>query len=107
MAKPIRRIELYSTTQFTWVSSNIPATLSCAIKTASETLITSVAAVQSTGGSWYAFITLVTTFQYYPVSLVAEWTATQSTMAGSASQFINRLVFDLDYTQAFPQGRKQ
>lgn len=108
MAKPIRRTPLFSTVQFTWVGSTAPASLTCAIKTASETSINSaVAAVQSAGGSWYAFITMTTTFPYYPVSLVAEWTATASTMAGSASQFINRLVFDLDYTQAFPQGRRQ
>jgi hypothetical protein len=108
VAKPLRSVQLYSTVQFTWVSSIVPSSLTCAIKTSSETYINSaVAAVQSAGGAYYAFITMTTTFPYYPVSLVAEWTATASTMAGTASPFIDRLVFDLDYTQAFPQGRRQ
>ena len=107
MGKPSRRVELFGTKQFTWVGSQAPASLSVAIKTASETLISSVAAVQSAGGSWYAFVTITSTFKYYPVSLVAEWTAVASTMAGSTSPFISRMLFDLDYTQAYPQGRTQ
>lgn len=107
MAKPIRTAQLFSTTQFTWVGSTTPSSLSCLIRTASETVIASVAAVQSGGGNWYAYVTMTTTFPYYPVYLVAEWTATASTMAGTASPFINRMVFEFDYTQAFPQGRRQ
>ena len=107
MAKPLRTVPLFSTVQFTWVGSTAPSSLGLQIKTASETTISSVAAVQSTGGHWYAFVTLTTTFGYYPVSLVAEWTATASTMAGSASPFLSRMVFALDYPQAFAQGRRQ
>ena len=108
MANPFRKVELFSTQQFTWVGSIAPSSLTLAIKTASETYVTSaIAAVQSAGGNWYAFVTITTTFKYYPVTLVAEWTATASTHAGSASPFISRLVFELDYTQAYAQGRNQ
>lgn len=108
MSRQYRQVELFTTTQFTWVGSTAPSSLTLAIKTASETFVNStVAAVQSAGGNWYGFATITTTFQYYPVTLIAEWTATLSTMAGSASQFVSRLVFELVRTQAYAQGRNQ
>lgn len=108
MARQYREVELFTTAQFTWSGSTAPSSLTLAIKTASETFVNSaVAMVQSAGGNWYAFATITTTFQYYPVTLIAEYTATASTMAGSASPFISRLVFQLVRTQAFAQGRNQ
>lgn len=107
MAKPFPQLELYSTYQFTWVGSTAPSSLTLLVKTASETVTNSVAAIQSTGGNWYAFITMTNTFPYYPVTLKAEWTATLSTQAGSASPFISTMLFELIRTQAMIQARRQ
>lgn len=107
MAKPFSQLELYSTYQFTWVGSTAPSSLSLLIRTASETVANSVAAIQSGGGNWYAFVTMTTTYPYYPVILKAEWTATLSTQAGSASPFISTMLFELIRTQAMAQARRQ
>lgn len=107
MAKPFSQLELFSTYQFTWVGSSAPSSLTISIKTASETMInSSLAMIQSGGGNWYAFITLTTTFQHYPVSLLSEITATISTQAGSASPFLSRTPFELIRTQAYAPGRR-
>lgn len=106
MAKPFPQLELYSTYQFTWVGSTAPSSLSLLIRTASETVTNSVAAIQSAGGNWYAYVTMTTTFPYYPVVLKAEWTATLSTQAGSTSPFLSALLFELVRTQATAQARR-
>ena len=107
MAKPFPQLELGSTYQFTWVGSTAPSSLSLLVKTASETITNSIAAIQSGGGHWYAFVTMTTTFPYYPVQLKAEWTATLSTQAGSASPFLSTQIFELIRTQATAQARRQ
>lgn len=107
MSKLYSQLEWGSTYQFTWVGSTAPSSLSLVIRTASETAVNSVAAIQSGGGNWYAFVTMTTTFPYYPVMLKAEWTATLSTQAGSASPFLSTQLFELIRTQATAQARRQ
>lgn len=107
MGKLFPEVEWSSTYQFTWVGSTAPSSLSLLIRTASETVTNSVAAIQSAGGNWYAFVTMTTTFPYYPVTLKAEWTATLSTQAGSASPFVSVMLFELVRTQAMAQARRQ
>ncbi len=103
MAKLYSQIEVSTTPQFTWVGSTAPSSLSLQVKTASSTIVGSVAAVSSGGGNWYAFMTIPDSFGNYPCYLLAEWTATASTHAGSASQFVNRMVFEVIKTAAYPQ----
>lgn len=107
MGKLFPQLEWGSTYQFTWVGSTTPSSLSLLIRTASETVTNSVAAIQSAGGNWYAFVTMTTTFLYYPVMMKAEWTATLSTQAGSASPFISTMLFEVIRTQATAQARRQ
>ena len=101
MAKPYRAFEVGTTVQFTWVGSTAPSSLNLAILSASETLVNCGAAVQSGGGSWYRFVTIPDSFGSYPCDLLALWTATTSTHAGSASQFLNRMVFKVRKTAPF------
>ena len=107
MGKPFSQLEWGSTYQFTWIGSTAPSSLSLVIRTASETVTNSVAAIQSGGGNWYAFVTMTTTFPYYPVMMKAEWTATLSTQAGNASPFVSAMLFEVIRTQAPGQARRQ
>lgn len=104
MPKPYREFEVGTTVQFTWVGSTAPQSLTLGIKTSSETVVTSVTMTQSTGGNWYRFVTIPDSFGKYPAILMAEFTATASTQAGSASQFISRLLFRVVKTGAFGTG---
>ena len=105
MPSRYRQIEVTDTLQFTWIGSSAPASLSLTIRTASDTVVGSVAAVQSAGGYWYAFVTVPDSFGDYPAYLMAEWTATASTHAGNSTRFISRMVFEVLKTQPYAQGR--
>ena len=105
MPSRYRQIEVTDTLQFTWIGSSSPASLSLTIRTASYTVVGSVAAVQSAGGNWYAFVTVPDSFGDYPAYLMAEWTATASTHAGNSTRFVSRMVFEVLKTIAFAQGR--
>lgn len=105
MTYPFRQVEVGGTYQFTWTASTNPSSLWLAIKTASETLVTSRAAVTSGTGAWYAFATIPDSFGKYPCYLMQVWTAIASTHAGSASPFVAQQVFEVTKTQAFAQGR--
>jgi hypothetical protein len=107
MAYPFRQVEVGGTYQFTWTASTNPSSLSMVIKTASDTIVASVAAISSGTGAWYAFATIPDSFGKYPSYLLQQWTATASTPAGSASPFITKQVFEVIKTQAFVQGRLQ
>jgi len=102
MARQFPKFEISTTVQFTWVASAAPNSLYLAILTASETLVNSVAGVQSGGGNWYAFVTIPDSFGKYPCYLKAVWTATMSTHAGNASPFVNPMLFEVDKTKVFP-----
>jgi hypothetical protein len=101
MPAPHRVVEAGTTIQLTWVGSTAPSSLSLAITDPGGTLVCSAAAVQSGGGYWYCFATIPDSYSQYPVTLLATWTATASTQAGSASPFINRMLFDVKKTTAF------
>lgn len=107
MSYPLRQVEVGGTYQFTWTASSDPSSLSMAIKTASATVVASVVAATSGTGAWYAFATVPDSFGKYPCYLMQEWTATASTQAGSASQFLSRQIFEVIKTQPFIQGRLQ
>ena len=100
-----RTLEAGTTGKFTWTGSTAPASLSLQIKTASETVVASVAAVQSVGGYWFAYATLPDSYTRYPVDLVAEWTAVASTHLGATTPFVWRLPFSLDKRAPFGAGR--
>ena len=95
MAYPFTKVEAGTTSKFTWSADTSPASLFLAIKTASATLVASIAAVSSGVGAWYAYVTVPDSFGKYPAYLLQEWTATISTQAGSASPFITRAVFEI------------
>ena len=99
------QVEVGSTIQLTWVASSAPATLGLQVKTASETVVASLSAVQSGGGSWYAFVTIPDSFGRYPADLAGIWTATASTHAGNSSPFITTQLFQVTKTTAFGQPR--
>lgn len=101
MAKNFRRVEVGTTVQFTWVGSTAPSSLTLAIKTATETLVSSGPAVQSGGGSWYRFVTIPDSFGRYPCDLTAEWTATASTHVGTSSPFVTRQLIKVVKTKAY------
>ena len=105
MANPYPQVEIGGTYQFTWTASTAPSSLSCSIKTASATLVASLAAVSSGGGAYFVFVTIADSFGKYPCYLMQEWTATVSTQAGSASPFLARAIFEVVKTLPFPQGR--
>ncbi len=105
MASRFKQVEVTDTPQFTWVGSTAPSSLSLTVRTASDTVVGSVAAVQSAGGNWYAFVTIPDSFGNYPAYLMAEWTATASTHAGSATSFVSRMVFEVIKTLPEAQGR--
>jgi hypothetical protein len=107
MAAPYIRVEVGDTKQFTWSAATDPLSLSLAIKTASETLVASLAAVTSGTGNWYVYVTIPDSFGKYPCHLMQEWTAIQSTHANSRSPFITRQVFEVTKTLPFEQGRTQ
>ena len=102
MPRRLKEFEAGTTVQCTWGGSDAPSSLYLRVITASETLVRSVSAIQSGGGNWYAFVTVPDSFTKYPCNLMAEWTATLSTHAGNASQFVNRMEFVLIKTKAYP-----
>jgi hypothetical protein len=105
MPKPYRIFEVGTTPQFTWVGSTAPTALGLQIKTASESVVASLAAVQSAGGNWYAFVTIPNSFGRYPADLIAEWTATASTHVSSLTPFLYRMPFTVKRTAAYGAGR--
>ena len=105
MPAAFKQVEVGSTIQLTWVGSTAPSSLSVQVKTASETVVASVAAVQSGGGSWYAFVTISDSYGRYPVDLAAIWTATASTHASNTSPFITTGLFQVTKTTAYGQPR--
>lgn len=105
MASRFKQVEVTDTLQFTWVGSTAPSSLSLTIRTASDTVVGSIAAVQSGGGSWYAFVTINDSYGNYPAYLMAEWTATASTHAGNSTRFVSRMVFEVIKTLPEAQGR--
>lgn len=102
--KPYATVEAGTTPQFTWVGSTDPSSLTVALKTKSETLVASGAAVSSGAGSgkWYFFGTVPDSFGKYPTNLLVEWTATASTHAGNSTQFVYRL--NIEVTKTTPWG---
>lgn len=101
MARPFREVEAGTTVQFTWVSSTAPSSLTLVVKTSTDTIVNSGPGVQSGGGSWYRFVAIPDSFGQYPCDLLAEWTATASTQAGSASLFVTRMLFKVRKTTPF------
>lgn len=106
MPKPFERLEVGGTHQFTWQASTAPSSLSFAIRTASETLVFSAAAVQSGGGNWYVFATVPDSFGLYPAALRFRWTATSSVHTTQSGPFLTDGVFEAIKTKAYAPGRK-
>ena len=104
--RPYRTVEAGNTVKFTWTGSTAPSSLSLQLKTASETVVASVAGVQSFDGNWFAFVTVPNSIGgSYPVDLLAEWTAIASTHLGSATAFVSRMPFKVTKTTAYGYGR--
>ena len=103
--RPYRTVEAGNTVKFTWTGSTAPSSMSLQLKTASETVVASVAGVQSAGGCWFAFATIPDSMVGYPADLMAEWTATASTHIGSATPFVYRMPFRVTRTGAYGYGR--
>ncbi len=107
MSRPYRSFEAGTTAKFTWTGSVAPNSLSLLLRTASETVVGSVAGVQSAGGYWFAFAAIPNSFGgKFPVDLLAEWTATASTHIGSLTQFLYRMPFKVTRTSAYGYGRQ-
>jgi hypothetical protein len=105
MPKPYRAFETGTAAKFTWTGSVAPLSLMLNLKTASETVVRSVAGVQSAGGCWFAFASIPDSMGSYPADLVAEWTATASTHISNTTTFTYRMPFRVMKTTAYGHGR--
>lgn len=107
MPRPYREFQVETAVKFTWTGSTAPNSLTLTIKTSSETVVASVAAVQSAGGYWFAYAVIPNSFGgKFPTDLMAEWTATASTHISSETTFVNRMPFTVKKSAAYGFGRQ-